>query len=334
MSFNKWRTTKATTTQSDVDSLVSTEFLKESPTLPIVYCCNVPDLDLPAWYQKNEQQVLDNLAKYGAVLFRGFKIHSQSDFQQFVQKAIIEIAEYIEGATPRTKLKDGVYTATEFPADQEIALHNELSYVKNPPGKVAFCCLEPAEEGGQTQLVDVNKVYNRIDDKIIAEFEKRKGWLLRRNYGNGFGPTVEKSFGMTDIEDIRAYGEKTDLKVTVISDTNIMTEQVRDAVHVHPHSGEKLWFNHISFWHPTSLCPKIRASMEVDFSLSEFPYSTYYGDGTIIDEQTTEVLRQAYRDEEVKFDWRESDVLLLDNWKVAHGRKPFKGNRRILVAMG
>jgi alpha-ketoglutarate-dependent taurine dioxygenase len=32
-------------------------------------------------------------------------------------------------------------------------------------------------------------------------------------------------------------------------------------------------------------------------------------------------------------DWQVGDVLLIDNVAVAHGRRPFTGDRRILVAM-
>jgi hypothetical protein len=334
MSFNKWRKNKPASDETAANQLVSKVFLDESPTLPIVYRCNVPNLDLPSWYDKNEVEVMADLAKYGAVLLRGFNIHTQNDFAVFVEHGIKVPAKYVEGATPRTKLDKGVYTATEFPADQEIAMHNELSYVTTPPAKLAFCCLRAAEEGGQTQLVDVSKVLKRIDDNIVAEFEQRGGWLLRRNYGNGFGPTVEKAFGMTDIEDIKAYGKTVDLNITEPTPGMIVTEQVRKAVHQHPVSGEKVWFNHISFWHPSTLCPKVRANMLEAYSLADFPYSTYYGDGSTIDDATIEVLRRAYVDEEVKFDWRAGDILLLDNWKVAHGRKPYKGERQVLVAMG
>ncbi|CAL9395764.1 hypothetical protein SUDANB6_01355 [Streptomyces sp. enrichment culture] len=32
-------------------------------------------------------------------------------------------------------------------------------------------------------------------------------------------------------------------------------------------------------------------------------------------------------------DWREGDILVIDNVLTAHGRRPFEGTRRILVAM-
>jgi hypothetical protein len=35
----------------------------------------------------------------------------------------------------------------------------------------------------------------------------------------------------------------------------------------------------------------------------------------------------------VVFDWRQGDVLLLDNLAVGHGRKPYRGPRKVLAAL-
>ena len=45
-------------------------------------------------------------------------------------------------------------------------------------------------------------------------------------------------------------------------------------------------------------------------------------------------IRAAYEMERVEFGWRRGDLLMLDNMLVAHGRNPFEGKRRVIVAMG
>jgi len=314
--------------------LVNKNFFSEESTLPIVYKPMSPSVDLATWWTVNKPVIDRDLHKYGGILFRGFNITSQKKFKKIVDATLQNKAAYIEGATPRTELEDGIYTSTEFPVDQEIALHNELSYVINPPTFVMFCCIIAAESGGQTQIADVTKVRQRIDKKIIDEFERRGGWLLKRNYGNGFGPSVQKAFGLKNIDAIKQYCESADVEIEVLSDSRVSTKQRRAVVHTHPYTDENAWFNHVSFWHPSTLCPKVKAQLDKVLSLKEFPYCTYFADGEEIPESTIDKIRKAYLEEEVVFDWAAGDVLLLDNRKVAHGRKPFSGDRKILVAMG
>lgn len=334
MGFADWKQNKKKFSGKEADQIISKSFFDDSRRLPIVYKPKTPSLDLPSWYKDNVDLVKQDLQEHGAVLLRGFYMTDAEKFKHFVDIAIKNKAAYVEGATPRTELQDGIYTSTEFPAEQEIALHNELSYVTQPPGLLVFCCLTAATTGGQTPIVDVSKVYKRLSDELLNEFEQRGGWLLQRNYGNGFGPTINKAFGINDIDGIKSYCEKADVEMEIISERHVVTRQTRSAVHYHPQSGQSLWFNHIVFWHPSSLCPKVKAQLSGMFSLSEFPYSTYFADGSEIPERYITQIRQAYRDEEVVFDWCEGDILLLDNWQVGHGRKPFTGDRKVLVAMG
>jgi alpha-ketoglutarate-dependent taurine dioxygenase len=37
--------------------------------------------------------------------------------------------------------------------------------------------------------------------------------------------------------------------------------------------------------------------------------------------------------EQVEFAWQDDDVLMLDNMLTAHGRAPFQGPRKVVVAM-
>ena len=65
----------------------------------------------------------------------------------------------------------------------------------------------------------------------------------------------------------------------------------------------------------------------------EFPRNAYYGDGSPIETSVIAEIREAYRQAAVTFSWRRGDILMVDNMRVAHGRAPFVGPRKILVAM-
>jgi alpha-ketoglutarate-dependent taurine dioxygenase len=45
-------------------------------------------------------------------------------------------------------------------------------------------------------------------------------------------------------------------------------------------------------------------------------------------------ISDVYRDTAVAFPWRQGDILMTDNMLVAHGRNPYQGPRKIVVAMG
>lgn len=333
MGFSNWKNKKKSA-QSDGNDIVAKQFLADCPQLPLVYRAKVGNLNPATWYRDNALQLKADLAEFGALLLRGFKVNSEHDFKQFCDVAIEQKAAYVEGATPRTQLQSGIYTSTEFPKDQEIAPHNELSYVVNPPKMLVFGCLIPATSGGQTQIVDVAKVYQRLSPQLIDDFSARGGWMLQRNYGGGIGPTINKAFGMADIDEIKAYCDKADIDMQVLEKDRVVTRQKRQAVHAHPRSGVPLWFNHIAFWHPSSLCPSVQAQLKSVMTPEQYPYNTYFADGSEIPADYLEQMRAAYDAQEVKFDWQAGDIMLLDNYQVAHGRKPFDGERKVLVAMG
>ena len=41
----------------------------------------------------------------------------------------------------------------------------------------------------------------------------------------------------------------------------------------------------------------------------------------------------AYEAEEIEFPWKEGDLHLIDNMRLAHARMPYEGERLILVAL-
>jgi len=334
MQFAQWKNEHRPAVQAAARAVTEKGSVAGCGTMPVTYRALVPQLNLAHWYALHAEALQQELLQHGALLFRGFDLRDESGFKDFSLAAIKTQAEYVQGATPRTKLQSGVYTSTEFSAEHEIQLHNELSYVLAPPRKIAFCCLTASREGGQTQIADVNAVYNRLAPAIVQAFESRGGWMLRRHFHPGFGPTVYKSFQSDSVADIRAYCAREQVEFTALPGEQFATRQVRAAVHRHPQSGLPLWMNHASFWHVANLLPEVRAKLAEMFTQDEFPYSTCFGDGTPIPDQMIADIAAAYRDTEVMFSWKPGDVLLLDNWRVAHGRKPFAGARKVIVAMG
>ena len=113
----------------------------------------------------------------------------------------------------------------------------------------------------------------------------------------------------------------------------LRTRQVRPAIRVHPYTGEQIWFNHMLFFHITSLPPQVRDTILLGVNEDSLPFNTYYGDGFPVEPEVLEEVRAAYSAETIAFPWQQGDILMVDNMLVAHGRQPFTGQRKIMVAM-
>lgn len=307
--------------------------LTEGRTIPLLLTPLVPGIDIIEWVRSHEDFVNQAVLEHGGLLFRGFGIDTQEKFDAYVSAHCKQLLDYNESSSPRTKLTGKVYTSTEFPQDQTILLHNELSYSSVWPQKIWFCSVLTAETGGETPIADVRRVCQRIAPEIREKFE-RLGWMLVRNYGDGFGLPWQEVFHTEDPAEVEAYCAKHRIEVEWKDGGRLRTRQIRKAVRQHPVTEEPIWFNHATFWHESSLQPDVREMLLMLFGQEGLPYNTYYGDGTPIEEETAAALRAAYDAETVVFPWQLGDLLVLDNMLAAHGRTPFTGSRRTLVAMG
>ncbi len=315
------------------ESLVRTSYFRPDQPLPLVIEPNIKGVSLALWIKDNMARVESDLLTHGGILFRGFDLKDQADFDQALQAMSLPLMAYLEKSTPRIELGKGIYTSTQFPPDQTIILHNELSYAITVPLRIWFCCIKPADEGGETPIADIRKVLQRIDPEIKNRFIQ-KGWLLIRNYGDGFGLSWQDSFRTTDRAALEEYAKKNVMDVEWKDGDRLRTYQARPAMTRHPKTGEMLWFNHIAFWHKSSFTPDVREALSTEFEDKDFPYFISYGDGSPIGDDVVEKLRDAYQKEMVVFPWRAGDLLMLDNMLVAHGRKPYVGSRKVLVSMG
>ena len=276
--------------------------------------------------------VTAHLERDGALLFRGFPVRSMEDFQRFVALVTPDLLEYEFGSTPRSRLSGRVYTSTEYPAHQFIPQHNEQSYTTEWPLKLWFYCAQPASEGGSTPLCDSRAVYGGLSASLRRRFEER-GVMYVRNYGNGLDVPWQTVFGTHDRAAVEQYCARVGITCEWSEDGELRTRQRCQAVARHPRTGERVWFNQAHLFHVSNLEPAAREGLLAILSEEELPRHAFYGDGTPIEESVLGEIRGVYAELTRAFSWRAGDVLLLDNMLVAHGRAPFKGERKVLVAM-
>jgi len=315
------------------ESLVRAARLFPERRLPLLITPSAPGIDLIDWAAASREYLTVCLAEHGGILFRDFNVRTTAEFERFIAAVSGETLEYNERSSPRSRVLSNIYTSTDYPPGQHIFVHNENSYKRSFNLKIFFFCETPAAQGGETPIADCRNVYQRISAGVRERFGE-KGWMYVRNYGDGFGLDWPTAFQTDDKCAVEEHCRRNGIEARWSGGDHLRTHAVLPAVIKHPRTGEPVWFNHATFFHISTLESSIRDGLLGGFeNESELPINSYYGDGSAIEPETLEELREAYRQETVSFPWRRGDVLMLDNILVAHGRKPYEGERRIQVGM-
>jgi amino acid adenylation domain-containing protein len=314
------------------EALLKQSHLSEGQMLPLLAEPAIEGLDLIAWAESNKDFINVQLDKHGALLFRNFNIQDTSQFEQFVKIVSGELLEYKDRSSPRSQIAGNVYSSTDYPADRAIFLHNENSYSHTWPMKLFFYCMTSADKGGETPIADSRRIYTRVSQKIRERFAEKRVMYVR-NFGDGFGLSWQTVFQTTDKSVVEQFCRSCGIETQWKANDRLRTRQVQLAIARHPRTNEMVWFNHITFFHISSLDAPTRETLLAELGEEDLPYNTYYGDGSEIESSVLDEIRDAYRQETVLFPWQPTDILMIDNMLTAHGRTAYEGPRKIAVAM-
>jgi alpha-ketoglutarate-dependent taurine dioxygenase len=294
--------------------------------------------------------IVERLKEHGALLFRGFGVADARSLNAFCQAAGFELHHYRRGITPRHVVEGGVYTATDAPHAVPIPLHNEMSYTSVYPGAIALCCEKPPSHQGQTPIADMAGVLGRLGDELVDRFESH-GICYRERVppeaSRPRGKSWQEMFDTHDPQQAEAACSEQGIDFRWEDDA-LHIESIRPAVLPHPVSGRRVWFNQAHIFHHSfsaelfhhrkwllGLVLRLEESIDRFLPAGSFGYSREctYGDGSPIERATIDRIRRAIWRETVVFEWQRGDLLLLDNLRIAHGREPFRADRRILAAL-
>lgn len=288
-----------------------------------------------AWAGENRDRLLAELRGPGALLFRGFGFAEVSAFERF-SRALCPVGQaYTGGNSPRHRVAGSVYTATAYPRQVRISLHNEASYLPRMPRFILFYCERPASVGGQTPLADSRRILAGLRDEVRRRFaEKKVRYINNLHAGDGVGRSWQDAFESADRDAVEQRLRADGYDYSWAPDGGLRTTIVCEAVTTHPETGEAVWINQAEQWHPSSLEPKTRLTLQSLMSEDEFPHYATFGDGSPLPEDDLAHIREVMSAEERVFEWQAGDVLACDNLLVAHGRQPFEGERRVLASLG
>ncbi|MGQ3127888.1 SDR family NAD(P)-dependent oxidoreductase [Variovorax sp.] len=312
--------------------VVQTSFLRPGAEFPIVLQATTGDLDTVAWARSQADYIEMLVARHGGVLFRDFGLKTPQDFEAFAEAIEPELyGSY--GDLPKKEGGKKTYRSTPYPERQMILYHNESSHLDRWPRKQWFFCELPSPVGGATPIVDCREMLRRLPAEMVAEFE-RKELLYVRTFTPGLDVSWRDFYKTDRREEVEARLAAAGIAWRWLDEDTLQTRTRCPAVIRHPITGEKVFFNQIQLHHVACLEPQVREDLLAMGGIDRLPRHVMYGDGSPIADQTMAVVGRVYEECAVRFDWRQGDIVMLDNMLAAHARDPYEGPRKIVVAMG
>lgn len=316
------------------DTAVAIELFGNLAPLIVRPAAHDKQVSLVQWCERHKSYIETALHRYGAILFRGFGLATAQHFQEAVKPLGGEPLKYSERSSPRSDVIQGIYTSTEYPADQPISPHNELSYATTFAQKLFFFCETPPGGRGETPLADTRRVLARLSSATREKFIRQK-WMLVRNLhgGTGAGYSWQTAFQTSDRQEVEEYCRAQEVLFEWRPRNALRVRHIHRAIEVHPYTGDQVWFNHAAFFHISTFEPGVRRALLATYGEENLPNNTYYGTGEPIEPEELDEIRDAYRAELITFSWQHGDLIMLDNMLMAHARAPYEPPRKILFAM-
>ncbi len=342
--------------------VIKKTFLSDS-YLPIVYepiSSSVRRTDILSWINDNQREWHRDLETYGAILLRGFPFENAVDFQAVLYSTKEKLGEFYLGTSPRDKVVQHVFTASELPPHYPIMQHAEMSFLDNPPKLLFFFAEQVSKFGGETPLTDLRLIYKELNPDIIKKIEKY-GIRYRRKYD---GPSNksrfslwktkrwDEMFGTTNLMEVNKISKKNRFKLDWYGKDSLEITNSQSGFRRHPRTKTISWHNHVQTFHFESpvievwnICKRQRTfrSLWVAILLSiltfikelsgpeNYDVHVTYGNGEEFTSEEIKIICNLFWKHMVANPWNKGDLLIIDNFSVSHGRLPFTGQRKILV---
>ncbi len=290
-------------------------------------------LSLLEWAQRSLPMIRQALQDHGICWLRGLPA-TEPDLAQRLMMLLVdgELMDEVFWSTPRSRVSGKTFTATEYPSPQEIPLHSEMSYLHRYPRLLCFHALRCADTGGQTTVADLDAVSAALGE-LTAEFANR-GVRYARVFRDGVDIPLTTAFGTDDPAEIESRAQAHGMRLEPAGDgATRLVHEAEGALH-DALTGQAIWFNQMHLWHPARLPASVRDDLVHLFGVDGLPRQAFFGDGTTIPDEAVHAAGAAFARHTQAIDWLAGDVVLVDNLRYAHGRRPFTGQRTVHVAMG
>ncbi|KAI8509998.1 hypothetical protein Bbelb_124260 [Branchiostoma belcheri] len=263
--------------------------------------------------------------KEGALLFRGLPLATAEDFSRVVVNLGLKLTSYKGGGGIRHRLAKAVDTASDEPPELCIEPHHELAYTNHYPEKIMFFW-------GETVLADARDILRRLDKDVVEKF--RRLGVMYTHYLPSRGPGIYNSWQATFQSEVKSEVEE-HLKAHNIhwkweDDGAMRNWTVLPAIH--KYRGDWVWFT-VPHVENSSYMKNTPYWADKDLPDHMYPQHTYYGDGSDIEKDVLQHIRDTIWQVATGFQLQKGDLLVLNNIYCQHARLGFTGKRKLAVAL-
>ena len=287
-----------------------------------------------AWLIENKKSIELKLNEHGAILFKDLPIVTAEDFDQFVSTFNYDTFTYEESLSNAVRINktNKVFTANEAPKEVEIFLHHEMAQTPTYPKKIFFFCRSAANKGGETPLCRSDDLYEallREDKNLIDRFEDlgviyTSIMTSEDEFMSGQGRSWQRTLGVTSRDEAEIKLANLGYSWDWIEENNLsVTTRTFKAIKELA-EGKKSFFNQV-----------IAASLGWIKNSKNQVSPVRFGNGDEIEQSHIELITDLAESLTLLRSWQDNDILIIDNYRVMHGRKPFSGqkNREVLVSL-
>lgn len=250
------------------------------------------------------------LMETGAVLLRGYA-WDVGLLAEFV-RALVPLPIVYGGSRSRITQDDHIQKVEQ--GSMAISLHCELAFTPFRPDVCVFACVRPPAQGGETLVGDGARVLQSLSEATRARF-----WGPRAiTYQRLFPPSAwQRTFGTSSRTAVEAALDRLGQVRAVFSNHGTLSCHFTTAAIVNDLAGRPAFANNVS--------NMVEAEGITGSTVT-------YADGTALDRETRAELRACLAQVSAPVAWQPFDVLVLDNWRVMHGRNAFTDPEREIYA--
>lgn len=303
--------------------------------------CPHPDMDAAAfpfssvhdvgpWFGYNRAALLERVKEAGWALVRGVPVADAQGFAEAIQGLGIPLAGHYSDL-PFHPETEHVFHTTAYPKADEILFHNESAHQRSAPRLLFFCCIAPASSGGETPISDGVAALGFLPDGLLRRLRDR-GLLYKRRFRPGLDVDWHSALGTSNRDAVEAIYAADGVAFDWRQDGGLAIKCAVPALALSLGCGEALC-HQVALFHPYFLPPEVRELMVQAYGDDELPRTIAFGDGAPMPDADAWALHEASLKSAFVFAWRQGDILILDNFRMAHGRRSYSGDRVHFVMM-